>query len=102
MSVPNGWIKIGVAHNSVKRQRSLQTGNHQNITFLGATLISSGSPVAAYAFENLLHRRLERYRARGEWFKITLEELLPIWASAFRYLATRRLPKRRPAAKETT
>ena len=84
IAVPSGAFKIGIGRNPVARTQALQTGNHEPITFIGATLESQNG-VDAREMERVLHKALSRHRAHGEWFSgLDLEKVLDLWASAWR------------------
>lgn len=62
---PEGYYKIGVANNPVRRLEELQIGSPYEldiIAFAGFT-----DPQEA---EKALHSRFDKYNVRGEWFKI--------------------------------
>jgi len=61
----NEFVKIGVAVNAQLRIRDMQIGNPYELVLLK----SYPSPVP-YEDEENLHCILERYRVRGEWFKL--------------------------------
>ncbi len=56
--------KIGVAKNPEHRLRQLQTGNSEELL-----LEYTEGKINPYAVEKELHRSLQKYRTKGEWFK---------------------------------
>jgi hypothetical protein len=64
-------VKIGRAKNITQRLQSLQCGNHENLSPLGAL-------AGARALEEEIHELLAASRVRGEWFRPTpiLRELM--------------------------
>src|SRR5437870_2571984 len=58
---PRGPIKIGWAKDPVKRLETLQTGHHEELVLFAVL------PGTRY-LEADLHRRLWKFRTRGEWF----------------------------------
>jgi hypothetical protein len=57
-----GPIKIGYTHNVIARLDGLQVGNPEELRIV-ATVPGGAKEEAA------IHRRLRRYRIRGEWFR---------------------------------
>lgn len=82
-SVPSGYCKIGFCRDNDPdgRRRALQTGNHEIISFEGATLLDPHAPICAREVERMMHTSLEAagYHRRGEWFKVGLDEILVHW-----------------------
>ena len=76
----NAPIKIGVAINVERRLDELQTGNPNELVVMYKIPMNSRSH--AYYTESRLHKQLNRYHIRGEWFmhrainKIKIKELL--------------------------
>lgn len=68
--VCEGFVKIGVATNIEDRLTTLQIGNPFEIKIIKAWRTTDPGQL-----EDRLHAILERYRVRGEWFKIPEEEL---------------------------
>lgn len=64
---PKSPIKIGVSSNIDKRVSDLQTGNPHPLKVMAA--IECRDKKDAYKLENLIHRKLTRYRMKGEWFR---------------------------------
>ena len=61
-------VKIGAAHDVVRRRESLQLANADKLTTL---LVLDG-----YRYEEaLIHARFHQHRIRGEWFKLSPEIL---------------------------
>lgn len=63
----NGYFKIGYSKNPLKRERTLQA-EEPDISVLK---IWEGDG----AFEKLLHKKYDHLRVRGEWFRLTFQEL---------------------------
>ena len=63
----NNPIKIGIAKNVDGRLKELQIGNPQQLFVLYKIPMKSRSH--AYMVEARLHRQLNKYKIRGEWFK---------------------------------
>ena len=65
--ISNGtYTKIGKADNPEKRIKELQTGCPETLEI---KLVIDGDEEK----ENMLHKALNKYRVRGEWFKIDFE-----------------------------
>jgi hypothetical protein len=62
-----GCIKIGQSKNPSARERTLQSENLQN------TMIFSSPGDAELELE--LHKEYEKFRVRGEWFKLTEDQV---------------------------
>ena len=62
-------IKIGVSSEEqmLNRLAQLQSGNPFSLRFI--QVISVPNDALARVLESYLHRRYEKYRARGEWFR---------------------------------
>lgn len=56
-------VKIGHSKSHQGRLASLKTGNHEDLKVIG---IVPGAPED----EKKMHKRFQKYRVRGEWFKI--------------------------------
>ena len=63
----DGPIKIGISNNPEVRLGALQTGNHQELLVLLET--ERFSVDMALSLETSIHKALEGYRIRGEWFR---------------------------------
>ena len=61
----DGFIKIGIANDVQRRIKNLQCGNPHEIRLLNSVYSNDPSTV-----ERVLHRRLDRYNIRLEWFKL--------------------------------
>ncbi len=62
----SGAIKVGAATNPRARLKALQTGCPVTLVLRQAFGCPPGK---ACQFENELHRKLDTYRIRGEWFR---------------------------------
>jgi hypothetical protein len=65
-------IKIGVTRSLERRLSNLQTGNPHKISLLAQLLVPSD---IAYQVESEVHRRLDRYLIRGEWYLLEREQV---------------------------
>ncbi len=65
--VGGSLVKIGLSCNVERRLKELQTSNPTKLTL--AHKIQTSSEAQAYFLENQLHKRYEKLRQRGEWFK---------------------------------
>ncbi len=71
-------FKIGMTNgNPWARIAALQCGNPERMWLLMASELGDG-PTAS-DFEYALHRALKLHRLVGEWFQISLDELMMIW-----------------------
>ena len=61
----NEFIKVGIAGDVVARVAELQVGNPHPIRILGHWIATD-----AIREEEIIHSHLERYRERGEWFRL--------------------------------
>lgn len=61
----NNTYKIGVTNDLEKRMRNLQTGNTCELK-----LVCSFKTEYPYRLETMLHRSLEQYREKNEWFSL--------------------------------
>ena len=62
-----GYIKIGYSINPHDRLRELQTGSGGKLELVHSERVADSS---ARLLEQSLHRELNPYRVRGEWFCI--------------------------------
>ena len=69
MSVPSGHLKVGMAYDPEARRKQLQTSNHEPISL--EWTLEVGPYINVRQLEEDVHRRLNPWRARGEWFRIT-------------------------------
>lgn len=73
-------IKIGIANNVDQRLKDLQICNPNELVVLYKIKMNSRNH--AFMVENRLHRKLNRFKIRGEWFlsraihKVNFKELL--------------------------
>ena len=70
-SLEDGFFKIGVSKNPKKRICQLQTGNSSELK-----LIESYFSKYAYKIEKALHNQFSYLRKEGEWFDLSLIEVL--------------------------
>lgn len=70
----DGHIKVGVTFDVKKRLGSLQVGNHRPLTLVFDSQVLDVS-VDPLAIEREMHANLARWRARGEWFRVTRDML---------------------------
>jgi hypothetical protein len=63
-----GSFKIGVAKSPRARLHTIRTGNPMPVELVMSRRIS-GAPYA-YVAERWIHLMLDRYRVRGEWFRL--------------------------------
>ena len=66
--VGTDYIKIGSSTNIVNRMRSFESMIPMELEFIGHT-------AGRLQDEKDLHKILAKYRVKGEWFKITIEQL---------------------------
>lgn len=66
-------IKIGMAKNVERRLDNLQTSSPSTLKLLSK--IQAKSVNKARELEQSLHRKFDKYRIRGEWFKASVELL---------------------------
>lgn len=64
----NNTYKIGVTKNLEKRIKALQTGNTCELK-----LVESFKTDYPYRLETMLHRSLEQYREKNEWFSLPID-----------------------------
>lgn len=60
----DNYYKIGVAADVDRRVKGLQTGNPHTIECIFSRLVPE-----AYTVEKHIHKELEVYKVKGEWFK---------------------------------
>lgn len=61
----DGFVKIGIAADPIKRLRACQTGNPHSVEFLGMF-----PTITPRIDEENLHRQFEEFHKLGEWFKL--------------------------------
>lgn len=71
VGAPNGLVKIGIAKDLETRMRALQLGSPVPVTLLLAKIIKNGKDL-----ETDLHSQFAAYRAHGEWFELSDEQIL--------------------------
>lgn len=62
-------VKIGVANKPVKRLKTFQTGNHEELIILRVIKLPNRN--TAFQLESALHKKFKKYHIRGEWFKLS-------------------------------
>lgn len=67
----NPPYKIGISKNPKKRLRNIQTGHPHKLEILELRETDSKR---TKLLESVIHKHLDRYRMKGEWFDISLEE----------------------------
>lgn len=68
-----GLVKIGKAGNPERRLADLQVGSPVRLFIIAVR--NCGSDAASEQIEREIHRDLEGYNERGEWFRVTLDDL---------------------------
>lgn len=87
MSVPSGYVKIGITDNIDRRLVEVQSQFYETVEFVCATMLNPKSPVAGYRMEQLIHTKLAEFGGpRREWFKIDIVHAMTVWVAAFRFL----------------
>ena len=69
------FIKIGVSNNPPKRISTIKTGNPFDCEFIGCVMVESKY---AYTLESLLHDYFINYRESGEWFSMSVDDILNV------------------------
>lgn len=69
-------IKIGSTRNPFSRLRTLKNSNKEKITTNNLIFLISKMHLNYKNNENQIHRILNKYRVYGEFFNITLDELM--------------------------
>lgn len=67
-------FKIGISHDYKERLNDLKTNHYKQLTIVGFS--SFNDREIAQKAEKIIHRKFRKQRIRGEWFKISLKELL--------------------------
>lgn len=67
-SLDNGYYKIGISKNPIKRLKQLQTGNSSLLE-----IVKEYKSEYANYIEKVLHRQFNSYRKEGEWFELSLD-----------------------------
>ena len=70
----SGYTKIGFSNDVETRLKSLQTANYEPLYIQAKIHVSSEK--SARLIESMLHDRYADYRESGEWFSISLSEIL--------------------------
>lgn len=68
-----GPYKLGFSVNPKKRTKQLQTGMNLDIEVF---YMKEVEKTIVKFLEKLLHKEIKRYRIRGEWYNLTLEEAI--------------------------
>ena len=63
----NDHIKIGVTDSIDRRMKQLQTGNAQDLELVHYVVLASSRD--AFELETLLHREMEEYNVKNEWYQ---------------------------------
>jgi hypothetical protein len=63
----NNHCKIGFSAEPEKRLRTLQTGNSTSLVLYHTVVVPD---TRVKAFEKQMHKEINHYKVRGEWFKI--------------------------------
>jgi hypothetical protein len=63
----SGAVKIGVSSDLESRIKTLQTGNSEQLKIIAKLPFTSRKQ--AYDFEKFLHKKFEKHKLSGEWFK---------------------------------
>jgi len=69
LSIPGGYIKIGIAFDAIERARQLQSGCPERIA-IGAFFDTEADGIVASRMEREVHAKLAPYRTSGEWFYV--------------------------------
>lgn len=69
MTVPSGFVKVGIASDPVSRRADLQVGCPEPIQLVCPGDVERDD---AREIERDIHRMLSPYRIRGEWFRAPL------------------------------
>jgi hypothetical protein len=67
------FYKIGKGNDAKARRADLQTGNRQELLIVQIATLDNEN--MAYALERTLHRSLDDYRVRGEWFELSQDQV---------------------------
>ncbi len=67
------FVKIGVSMDTVERIMQLRIG-HPGLKMLGVWRVGDDAP----AMERHLHLALRAFRVEGEWFAVSIEELIEL------------------------
>src|SRR5689334_2068176 len=73
------FFKIGVANDLWKRRAELATGNPREVIIVLAYAWQGGSGIS-YQAEEWLHKNFAHKRVRGEWFRLSDDDVMEfIW-----------------------
>jgi hypothetical protein len=88
MSVPSGYVKVGVANDVERRRGEIQSLCYEPVAIEYRTGISDRSPVEPFELERLVHQKLRAFATpRNEWFEVDVYHAAAVWFVAFRFLA---------------
>lgn len=62
-------VKIGVANKPLRRLKTFQTANHEELRILRVIKVPNRD--IAFQLESALHKKFKKYHVRGEWFRLT-------------------------------
>ena len=74
-NVDNGLIKIGYSLTPQRRCASLQTGSSAELRVAYTVAVAENR---ARLLEQRMHRDINHYRVRGEWFSVPLAEAIAL------------------------
>jgi predicted GIY-YIG superfamily endonuclease len=75
ISSGDGTVKIGVSVDAEKRLSALQSSNPNELSIIGKVKSNN-----AYDVEHEIHHKHKDKRARGEWFKLSNEDIETIFS----------------------
>lgn len=88
MSVPSGYVKVGISDDPKRRLREVQAYCYEPVKFEWATECSRGAAVTAELLEQTVHAKLKTFCARRkEWFKTDAETATGVMLTAYWFLA---------------
>lgn len=89
LSVPSGYVKVGISDNVHRRLREVQAQCYEKVEFVMATRISQNAPVQGSALEQAMHLKMRPYAGeRREWFKVSVDTAFDIMLTTYWFLAT--------------
>lgn len=89
MSVPSGYVKVGISDNVHRRLREVQSQCYEEVTFVMATHLSAKAPMSGATLEQVMHAKMQPYAgARREWFKVSTDTAFDIMLTTYWFLAT--------------
>jgi hypothetical protein len=72
MTVPSGYIKVGITANEANRLAQIQSANPEVVSIFSC-IDPEHDGIAARELEQSIHQFFRAVRAQGEWFKATPE-----------------------------